>query len=210
VLALVAVGTFMTTLDSSIVNISLPAIARAFGTPLSGAIEWVVIVYLVVIAALLLTFGRLSDVVGRKPIWIAGLVLFTSGSALCGLSPGLPALIAARAGQGIGGALIFAPSVALLTDAFPSHERGRAIGLNAVAVAIGVSAGPALGGIITEHLSWRWIFFLNLPIGVLATLASLRWLARGKRKPERFDPLGALMLAIGLGGLTLSLSFGQE
>jgi MFS family permease len=126
------------------------------------------------------------------------------------VAPSLPALIAARAGQGIGGALIFAPSVALLTDAFPSHERGRAIGLNAVAVAIGVSAGPALGGIITEHLSWRWIFFLNLPIGVLATLASLRWLARGERKPEQFDTLGALMLAIGLGGLTLGLSFGQE
>ena len=96
-LGLVAVGTFMTTLDSSIVNISLPAIARAFGTPLSGTIEWVVIVYLVVIAALLLTFGRLSDVVGRKPVWLAGLVLFTLGSVVCGLSPALAALIGARA-----------------------------------------------------------------------------------------------------------------
>jgi EmrB/QacA subfamily drug resistance transporter len=100
--------------------------------------------------------------------------------------------------------------VALLTDAFPSHERGRAIGLNAVAVAVGVSAGPALGGIITEHLSWRWIFFLNLPIGAAATLASLRWLPSGEHKPERFDPLGALLLAVGLGGVTLALSFGQE
>ena len=210
VLALVAVGTFMTTLDSSIVNISLPAIARGFGTPLSGTIEWVVIVYLVIIAALLLTFGRLSDVVGRKPVWLAGLVIFTLGSVVCGLSPALAALIGARALQGIGGALIFAPSVALLTDAFPREERGRAIGLNAVAVAIGVSAGPALGGIITEHLSWRWIFFLNLPVGLLAVLASARWLPSGTRKPEHFDPLGALLLALGLGGLTLALSFGQE
>jgi EmrB/QacA subfamily drug resistance transporter len=210
VLGLVAVGTFMTTLDSSIVNISLPAIARAFGTPLSGTIEWVVIVYLVVIAALLLTFGRLSDVVGRKPVWLAGLVIFTLGSVLCGLSPALAALIGARAVQGVGGALIFAPSVALLTDAFPRQERGRAIGLNAVAVSIGVSAGPALGGIITEHLSWRWIFFLNLPIGLVAVLASARWLPAGARRPERFDPLGAILLAIVLGGLTLALSFGQE
>ena len=210
VLALVAVGTFMTTLDSSIVNISLPAIARGFGTPLSGTIEWVVIVYLVVIAALLLTFGRLSDVVGRKPVWLAGLLIFTLGSVLCGVSPTLAVLIGARALQGIGGAMIFAPSVALLTDTFPRQERGRAIGLNAVAVSIGVSAGPALGGIITEHLSWRWIFFLNLPIGLLAVLASARWLPRGTRKPERFDPLGALLLALGLAGLTLALSFGQE
>ena len=210
VLGLVAVGTFMTTLDSSIVNISLPAIARAFGTPLSGTIEWVVIVYLVTIAAVLLTFGRVSDVVGRKPVWLAGLVIFTLGSVLCGLSPALAALIGARALQGIGGALIFAPSVALLTDAFPREERGRAIGLNAVAVSIGVSAGPALGGIITEHLSWRWIFFLNVPIGLFAVLASARWLPPGARRPERFDPLGAALLAVVLGGLTLALSFGQE
>src|SRR5205823_972975 len=155
VLGLVAVGTFMTTLDSSIVNISLPAIARSFGTPLSGAVEWTVIAYLVVIAATLLTFGRLSDVVGRKPVWIAGVVVFTLGSALCGLAPSLPLLVAARAFQGVGGALIFAPSVALLTDAFPEQERGRAIGLNAVAVSFGIAAGPALGGLITEHLSWR-------------------------------------------------------
>jgi EmrB/QacA subfamily drug resistance transporter len=210
VLGLVALGTFMTTLDSSIVNISLPAIARAFGTPLSGAIEWVVIVYLVVIAALLLTFGRLSDIFGRKPIWLAGLGVFTCGSALCGLAPSLPVLIASRALQGIGGALIFAPSVAILTDAFRPEERGRAIGLNAMAVALGVSVGPLLGGVITEHLTWRWIFFVNVPVGIVAMLASARWLSGGTRKPGRLDPLGAVLLAVGLGGLTLALSFGQE
>ena len=210
ILGVVMAGTFMTTLDTSIVNISLPAIARAFGTPLSGTIEWVIIVYLVVIAALLLTFGRLSDVIGRKPVWLAGLVVFTIGSALCGLAPGLPLLIAARAFQGIGGALIFAPSVALLTDAFPPERRGRAIGLNAVAVSFGVAAGPSFGGIITEHVSWRWIFFLNVPIGILAYLAAARLLPRARGRARPFDFAGAILLGVGLGLLTLSLSFGQE
>src|SRR5437868_6547278 len=166
ILGLVMVGTFMTTLDTSIVNISLPTIARAFGTPLNGAIEWVLIIYLVVIAALLLTFGRLSDAIGRKPVWVAGLLGFSLGSALCGFGPNLAWLIVARGFQGIGGALIFAPSVALITDTFHPEQRGRAIGLNAVAVSFGVAAGPSLGGIITEHLSWRWIFFINVPIGI--------------------------------------------
>ena len=145
ILSLVAVGTFMTTLDSSIVSIALPALARGFGTPLSGAIEWVIIAYLITIAALLLTFGRLSDGLGRKPIWVAGLIVFTVGSAACAAAPTLGGLIGARVLQGVGGALIFAPSIAILTDAFPSSERGRGIGLNAIAVAAGVSAGPALG-----------------------------------------------------------------
>src|SRR5437763_11887224 len=138
ILGLVMVGTFMTTLDTSIVNISLPTIARAFGTPLNGAIEWVLIIYLVVIAALLLTFGRLSD----------------------------------------------------------------AIGLNAVAVSFGVAAGPSLGGIITEHLSWRWIFFINVPIGLVGALAAARLLPQAKGRPQSFDVAGAVLLGIGLGLLT--------
>jgi EmrB/QacA subfamily drug resistance transporter len=209
-LGLVMVGTFMTTLDTSIVNISLPAVARAFGTPLSGPIEWVLIVYLVVIAGLLLTFGRLSDVIGRKPVWVSGLFVFTIGSALCGIAPNLPALVAARAFQGIGGALIFAPSVALITDAFGPEHRGRAIGLNAVAVSFGVAAGPSFGGIITEHLTWRWIFFINVPVGMVAALAAMRLLERGRGRPRGFDVGGAVLLGLGLALLTLGLSFGQE
>ena len=209
-LGLVAVGTFMTTLDTSIVNISLPAMARAFGAPLSGAIEWVLIVYLVVIAALLLTFGRLSDVLGRKPVFLSGLVVFSLGSLLCGFAPSLPALIAARGFQGIGGALIFAPSVALLTDVFPPEQRGRAIGLNAVAVSLGVSAGPSLGGVITEQLSWRWIFFINVPIGAAACVAAVQLLPSAKGRPQSFDVVGALLLGLSLGLLTMALTFGQE
>jgi predicted MFS family arabinose efflux permease len=106
VLGLVVVGTFMTTLDASIVNISLPAIARTFHTPFGGAVEWVIIAYLVVIAATLLTFGRVSDLLGRKPVWVAGLVCFTLGSALCGAASSLLWLVAARGFQGLGGALL--------------------------------------------------------------------------------------------------------
>src|SRR6266516_7145944 len=147
VLAIVAIGVFMATLDSSIVNISLPTIARYFGVPLSGEVEWVIIAYLVVTAGILLTAGRISDMIGRKPVWVAGLTIFTLGSAFCGFAPSLELLIAARALQGLGGALIMAISPAILTSAFPAHERGRALGLNAVVVALGVSTGPTLGGI---------------------------------------------------------------
>src|SRR6266568_3751079 len=108
VLAILAIGIFMATLDTSIVNISLPTIAHYFGVPLNGAIEWVIIAYLVVIAGVLLTTGRLADMIGRKPIWVAGLIIFTTGSAICGASVSLGMLIAARALQGLGGAFIMA------------------------------------------------------------------------------------------------------
>ncbi len=211
VLAILAIGVFMATLDTSIVNISLPTIARYFGVPLNGAIEWVVIAYLVVIAGVLLTTGRLADMIGRKPIWIAGLIIFTTGSAICGASVSLGMLIAARALQGLGGAFIMAVSPAMLTSAFPAHERGRALGMNAVIVALGVSVGPTLGGIITENLSWRWIFYVNVPLGIIGVIATLHILTeRMRRGHGRFDPLGAILLAIGLVALTLGLSFGQE
>jgi len=209
--AVVAVGVFMATLDASIVNISLPTIARFFGAALSGTIEWVIIAYLVVIAAVLLSIGRLADMIGRKPIWASGLAVFTLGSAACGAAPSLGFLIAARAVQGVGGAMLFAVSPAIVTGAFPAAERGRALGLNAVVVALGTSAGPTLGGIITDHFTWRWIFYLNVPLGILGLLATLRVLHEGTPRGQgRFDPLGALLLAVGLAALTLGLSFGQE
>ncbi|MDB4871430.1 MAG: family efflux transporter permease subunit, partial [Gemmatimonadales bacterium] len=137
VVALVCIGIFMTTLDASIVNIGLPSIARAFSTPLTGTLEWIVIGYLVVIGALLLTFGRLSDMVGRPPIWFVGLIVFTVASALCGAAPSLELLIAARALQGVGGALILSTSVAILSNAVPETQRGHALGWGALSIALG-------------------------------------------------------------------------
>src|SRR5207237_2379867 len=153
--AAVALGTFLPAPAASIVNIRLPSISATFHTPIGGASEWVVIAYLVVIAASLLSFGRLSDVVGRKPVWMAGLVVFTLGSAWCGAAGSLAQLIVARILQGFGGALIFAPSFAIITDAFPPTERGRALGLNAVVFAINTRLGPTPGVMLTELLTWN-------------------------------------------------------
>lgn len=211
VLAVVTVGTFMTTLDASIVNIALPSIAQAFGTALTGAVEWIIIGYLVVIAALLLTVGRLADLIGRTPLWLAGLVFFTLGSVASGAAPSLVLLIAARALQGVGSACLLATGLAILSDAFPPGERGRALGINTIAVALGASAGPTLGGLIVEHVDWRWIFYVNVPVGVLAVLASRRILPPATaRQPGRFDAIGAILLGVAIGGLNLGLSFGQD
>jgi EmrB/QacA subfamily drug resistance transporter len=211
IFALAAMGAFMTTLDSSIVNISLPSISRAFGVSLNGAVEWVIIGYLVVIAAALLTAGRLADMIGRKPIFIMGIAIFTLGSVICGAAPSLGILIAARGFQGLGGALLFSVNLAMLTHAFPANERGRALGLNAVVVALGISVGPTLGGIITEYLTWRWIFYINVPIGIIVCGAALFVLKEPLHRGQgRFDPAGAILLAIGMAALILGLSFGQE
>ena len=211
VVALVCLGVFMTTLDASIVNIGLPAIAHAFKTPLGGAVEWIIICYLVMIGGLLLPFGRLSDMIGRSPIWIAGLFVFAIGSAASGAAPSLGLLIAARALQGIGGALIFSTSAALLSGAVSKEQRGHALGWGAVATALGASAGPTIGGLLTAYENWRWIFYVNVPIALLAILATLRLLPPTiVRDREKFDLRGALLLAIALAALTLGLSFGQE
>lgn len=213
ILALAASASFMTTLDGSIVNIGLPSIANTFHVGISGASEWIIIGYLVVIAATLLTFGRLADMLGRKPIFLTGVLIFVIGSMLCGLASSLWLLILARLFQGIGGALIFSVNIAMITSTFPDRERGLALGLNAVVVSLGVAAGPTIGGIITQYLTWRWIFYVNVPICMLVLLAAFYWYH--EQRPQqgqqrRFDLLGALVLAIGLAAFTLGLSFGQE
>ena len=211
IFGLVSVGTFMTTLDTSIVNIALPSIAQAFDTPVSGPVEWVVIGYLVVLAAALLSFSRLADIVGRERIWLAGLVVFTAGSALSGLAPTLVLLVAARGLQGLGAALIFAPALALIVDAFPLRQRGQALGMNALIVSLGVTAGPTLGGLITDSLGWRWIFFVNVPLGFIGLLIARRvFTFAGGARSRRFDLPGAAAFGLGLAGLSLGMSFGSE
>jgi EmrB/QacA subfamily drug resistance transporter len=209
--SLVAVGTFITMLDGSIVNISLPSIARTFHSSVGGAMEWVIIAYLATIAATLLTFGRLSDMVGRKPVWLAGLALFTIGSGICGVANSLPLLIAARAFQGLGGALLVSTSLAIITDSFPVDKRGLAMGCNVVVIGLGSSVGPIVGGMITEHWSWRWIFYVNIPIGIIGFVGAQKVLRDtvGTIR-QQFDLLGAVLFATVFAPLTLALSFASE
>ncbi len=211
VFAVVAIGVLMATIDSSIVNVSLPVIAHGFGVSLGGRVEWVVIAYLVVIAALLLTAGRFADVFSRRNTWGAGLVVFVAGSALCGAAPSLAALVAFRGLQGVGSAMIMAVSPAMLLAAFPGEQRGRVLGLNAVVVGLGISIGPTLGGVITQHFGWRWIFYVNVPLGLAGVIGALRVLPRERAAARgRIDWIGALLLAVGLGTLTGTLSFAAE
>ena len=211
ILSVVSLGTFMTVLDGSIVNIALPSIAGAFGMPLNGQIQWVAIAYLITLASSLVIFGKLADALGAKRIWLVGVVVFTGFSVACGLAPSILWLIVFRAAQGAGAAMIFAPAAAIITDTFPGDQRGRALGINAVVVSLAISVGPILGGLFTEYLNWRWIFFVNAPIGVFTFFWALRTLpGQERQRVANFDVLGAVLLVLGLGGLTLGLSFGRQ
>ena len=213
ILSVICLGTLMTTIDGSIVNIALPTIANAFGEPLNGKVQWTIIVYLVTLASTLLAFGKLADTYGAKRIWSAGILLFTLGSVACGFAPSLLWLILFRGVQAFGASMMLAPSAALISHTFSAAERGKALGINSVVVSIGVSSGPIMGGYLTDYLSWHWIFFINLPIGIVTYFWTLRVLpdtTPSTREPQSFDALGGLLIALGLGGLTLGLSFGTE
>ena len=157
--------TFMATLDGSIVNIALPTIAKALGAGVS-AVQWVVTSYLLCVSATLLVWGRLSDIYGRKRLFAAGLLTFTVGSLLCGLSGSLSALVASRVLQGLGAAMAMALVQGIVTSTFPPEERGKALGFIGSVVAIGSLVGPSLGGLLVAMAGWRSIFFINVPIGL--------------------------------------------
>jgi EmrB/QacA subfamily drug resistance transporter len=211
IFSLVAVGVFMSTLDSSIVNVALPVIMADFRVPLT-VIEWVPMIYLLTVSSLLLTCGRLSDIRGRRLVYCGGFVIFSTGSMLCGLAVSAPWLIASRTLQGVGAAMLMACSPALVVDAFPMAERGRALGMVGMVVAGGLSMGPALGGLILQHFSWRVIFYINVPIGIGVTVAALRILARMQqmRSNDPLDWLGALLLVVCFSSFIIGLSHVHE
>lgn len=212
IFALVAVGIFMSTLDGSIVNISLPIIMRDLDTSLDR-IEWVVLIYLFTVSSLLLSFGRLSDIKGRRWVHTRGLFLFTVGSLLCGISSNASWLILSRFFQGIGASMIMACSPAIIVDIFPKNERGRALGMVGAVVALGLSVGPALGGTLLRWFSWRVIFYINIPIGLAAVIAATILLKNGKTdvvRRERFDWAGGILLAVCLGSLLFALTHGYK
>ncbi len=210
VLLSVGVGTFMSALDGSVVNTVLPVVNRSFDSQVAS-VEWVVTVYLLVVSGLLLTFGRLGDLRGHKVIYALGFVVFVLGSALCGNAPTVGALIGFRAFQALGAAMLFASSPAILTKNFPSTQRGQALGLQATMTYLGLTTGPSLGGWLTSQFGWRAVFYINVPVGLLALLLCLRFIPRdvAQKNAERFDMLGALTFIGGLVALLLGLNQGH-
>lgn len=209
VMLVACIGSFMGTLDSTIVSVSLPTITKDLGMEGSSAI-WVPAAYLVTMAVLLLTVGRYSDMHGRKKVFVAGFTIFTFGSLLCSFSTSGDMLIACRALQGVGGAFITTTSTAIITNTVPPSIRGRALGINTMAVYAGLSLGPALGGVLTHAFGWRSIFLVNLPIGVLVVALSMIWLKEAEEHRERkpFDLLGALVFSAALVSLMMALTLG--
>ena len=192
----VCVGAFMGQVDSSITQMLLPRLELEFDARLSS-VSWVAVAYLLAMAAFLPIFGRLADMVGRKLLYTGGFLLFVLGSALCGLAPNLSVLIAFRVVQGIGAALLSSNSVAIVVAAAGPAQRGRALGIQSAAQAVGLSAGPAIGGLILDALDWRWVFFVNVPVGLAGTVLGWFVLPPTKDLPDdsRFDWKGAFLIA---------------
>ncbi|NCF67212.1 MAG: MFS transporter, partial [Chloroflexi bacterium] len=210
ILAAVAISTFLSTVDGSIVNVALPTLVRELESSFSMA-QWVILAYLLTQTILLLTVGRLGDMLGKKPLYTTGIAIFTTGSLLCALSPSIHWLVGFRVVQAVGAAMALALGMAIVTEAFPAAERGKALGLFGTVVSVGIVVGPTLGGIILESLSWRWIFFVNLPVGLLGVYLALRYIPHSRPAGKQlFDFPGAITLALSLLALLLALTWGQQ
>jgi EmrB/QacA subfamily drug resistance transporter len=209
VLAAVGMGVFLGTIDGSIVNVALPTLERTFGTEFA-IVQWVTLAYLLTVTTLMLSMGRLGDMIGKKPVYTTGFIVFTLGSLLCGFAPSIYLLIAFRVLQAIGAAMMTL-GMAIIAEAFPPQERGKALGISGSLVSIGIITGPVVGGLILSAVSWRWIFFVNLPIGIIGTWMVMRFVPEPRQKSqERFDFLGAAAMFVTLCALLLGLSIGQN
>jgi len=206
----ISMGIFLGTIDGSIVNAALPTLVAELDTSFS-AIQWVVLGYLLTQATLTLGIGRVGDMTGKRPIYTAGFGLFTGASMLCGIAPSVGFLIGFRILQGLGASMIFALGFAIITESFPPSERGKALGITGAIVSIGIAIGPALGGLIIDALSWRWVFFVNLPIGIIGTWTAWRFVpAVEPPGGQRFDFKGAFAFFVTLLSLMLALTLAQE
>ncbi|HZQ83161.1 MAG TPA: MFS transporter [Gaiellaceae bacterium] len=202
-LAAVSVGLFMIMLDNTIVNVALPSIRRSLGMSL-GQLEWIVAGYALTFAAFMLTGGKLADFVGRRRIFMIGLVVFTGASLACGLAPSGGFLIGSRVVQGLGGALMNPATLSIITATFAPRERGRAIGIWAGVSAMALAIGPLVGGLLVEHANWNWIFFINVPVGVIGFLTAPIFIeeTRDQSAEQRLDIPGLVASAIALFSLT--------
>jgi EmrB/QacA subfamily drug resistance transporter len=201
----VAFGLFMIMLDNTVVNVALPSIREDLGISISE-LEWVVNGYALTFGVLLLSGGKLADMLGRRRIFIVGLVIFIASSFFCGFANSAGVLIGARVVQGVGAALMNPATLSIITATFPPRQRGTAIGIWAGVSAMALAIGPLVGGAITEHISWSWVFYINVPIGILGILAARLFIDESKDTTEqRLDPLGLVTSAVALFSLTYGL-----
>lgn len=208
IVATVCIGAFMGQLDTSIVSLVLPALEVRFNAGLNS-VQWVAIIYLLVLIGLLTPLGRIADELGRKALYTGGFIVFIAGSALCGFASNLETLVAARALQALGGAMLQANSVALITAAVPHDKLGRAIGVQATAQALGLAIGPTVGGFLISWLDWRWVFWVNVPFGVAGTILARYTLpqTKGSRQTKPFNRTGSLLMPIAIGSLLLAFTY---
>jgi len=209
VLITLSMGFFMTLLDLTIVNVAIPDMRRSLHASLAQ-IGWVLNAYIIVLAVLIITAGRLGDLRGKRNLFIIGVALFTLASAACGISQTAPELIAARAVQGLGAALLLPQTMAVIIATFPAHRRGTALGIWGGVAGLAAVAGPTIGGMLVTWLDWRWIFFVNVPIGVITIALAVIVLPeiRSERR-QRLDPLGVLLASASLVAISYSLVEGQ-
>jgi EmrB/QacA subfamily drug resistance transporter len=202
----------LSSLGTSIANVGLPTLAQAFNASFQQ-VQWIVLAYLLAITTLIVSVGRLGDLIGRRLLLLAGIVLFTLASILCGIAPTLWLLIAARAAQGLGAAIMMALAMAFVGEILPKAKTGGAMGLLATMSAMGTALGPPLGGVLIAGLSWRAIFLVNIPLGLLAFVLAHRYLPVDRRGPKTdragFDKVGTLLLALTLAAYALAMTMGR-
>lgn len=211
-LAGLSLSMLMPSLDTSIANAGLPALAMSFNASFPE-VQWITLAYLLSITVLIVSVGRLGDIIGRRRFLLIGISLFTAASLLCGAAPTLPLLVAARAAQGFGAAIMLALTVAMVGETVPKTKTGSAMGLLGTMSAFGTTLGPSLGGVLIAGLGWRMIFLVNVPLGILNFVLAQRYLPVDRREPEisrdGFDKLGTLLLALTLAAYALAMTIGH-
>jgi len=208
IFSVVAAGVFMSTLDSSMINIALPTIMEDFDSPLRGT-EWIVLIYLLTITSTLLIWGTLSDRLGRHRIYPLGMFIFAFGSLTCAFAPHLSCLIGARFCQALGAGMMMSTGPAIIKESFPENQLGRGLGMISIFVSLGLMTGPALGGLLLEYFSWRALFFITVPIGLFFTIVGTAVIPRISpvSKPETFNWLGTSSWVVLLVSFSLAVSY---
>ena len=210
----ISLAMFMSALDGTIVNIALPTISESFHIS-SSVVSWVATAYLLVMAGCVLIFGKISDMIGFKKIFLVGFTIFTLGSLTCGLLPDLLnsfySLVGSRIFQAIGGAMLAAIAPAMITAYIPMEQKGKAMGIIMTMAALGTAIGPTIGGILTQYLSWHWIFFINVPVGIFAVILGAKVIpvSGTGTKIVNFDTLGGVLIFTGLASLLFAFSEGH-